>query len=113
MVAINKTDNNITFEVLGMHKVWAFTRKITVTQDNIVSVRHNRELLNGWKGWRILGTSIPFLFQAGTFMRNGKKIFWDVIDKDKALVVTLQNAPFDELVIEVENISEAMAVLAA
>jgi hypothetical protein len=113
MVAITKDNDNIVFEIKGIHKLWAFRHKITVLKENIVSVRPNPDALkNGWKGLRLLGTSLPFLFAAGIFYQQGKKVFWDVSKEKNCIVVELNNSTFSQLVIEVENPEAAMVLLA-
>lgn len=111
MVTINKNDNIVKFEVQGLHKLWAFTNHITLSMDNIVSVRQANVALNTWNGLRLLGTSIPFIFKAGTYRKKGKTSFWDVFRAKNCIVVELQNSDYDELVIEVENPEAAVKLL--
>ncbi len=111
MVTINKNDDTVRFEVQGLHKLWALTNHITLSMDNIVSVRQADVTLNSWNGLRLLGTSIPFIFKAGTYRKKGKTSFWDVFKKKNCLIVALQNTNYDELVIEVENPEAALKLL--
>ncbi len=111
MVTINKNDNTVRFEVKGLHKLWAFTNHITLSMDNIVSVRQDLDALKGWKGFRLLGTAIPFTFWAGTYRKKGKTSFWDVFRKKNCIIVELQNTKYDQLVIEVEDPAAAMKLL--
>jgi hypothetical protein len=111
MVTINKNGSTVRFEVQGLHKLWAFTNHITLSTDNIVSVRQETARFNAWNGLRLLGTSIPFIFKAGTYRKNGKTSFWDVFRKQNCIVVELQNTNYDELVIEVENPEAAVKLL--
>jgi hypothetical protein len=112
MVAIHKENSMVTFEVKGFHKLWAFRNKITVLEDNIISVRQDADVFkSAWKGVRLLGTSIPFIFAAGVFLQKGKKVFWDVFKKKSSIVVELKDSCFSRLIIEVENPEEAMRLL--
>ena len=111
MVTINKNGNTVKFEVEGLHKLWAFTNHITLSMDNIVSVRKDPAVLSNWGGLRLLGTSIPFIFKAGTYRKKGKTSFWDVFRKKNCIIVELQNAQYDQLVIEVENPEAAIKLL--
>lgn len=110
MVTIKKVADNFTFEVNGLHKLWAFKSQITIPADHIVSVRPNKEPLSMWKGLR-LGTHIPFVFTAGTFYKNGKKTFWDVLKKANCIIVELKDSSYSQLIIEVENPEEAVTLL--
>lgn len=40
---------------------------------------------------------------AGTFHQEGKRVFWDVHNKDKAVVIELQDDSYQRLVIEVDD----------
>lgn len=111
MVTIKKEDSNFIFEVNGMHKLWAFKSQITIPVDNIFSAHQNFETIGSWKGFRIPGTHIPFVITAGTFYKSGKKIFWDVVNTDNCIIVELKDADFNQLIIEVENPTEAINIL--
>ncbi len=111
MVAITKADNNFIFEVKGAHKVWAFRRQITVPADSIVSVQPNLDAVSNWRGFRLSGTYIPHVITAGTYYQNGQKTFWDVANRKKSIVIELKNAPFSQLIVEVDNPEAALALL--
>ncbi len=111
MVTIKKVANDFTFEVNGLHKLWAFKSHITIPADHIVSVHQNKEPLSMWKGLRMPGTDIPFVFTAGTFYKNGKKTFWDVLKKENCIIVELKDSSYSQLIIEVENPEAAMELL--
>ena len=52
---------------------------------------------------RAPGTHIPGVFAAGTFHKDGEKIFWDVRDATRAVVIELRDESFARLVLEVED----------
>jgi hypothetical protein len=79
MITISKDNNNFVFEVKGMHKLWAFKSQLTIPMEHIVRVHQNLESIKGWKGWRMPGTYIPSIITAGTFYKEGNKIFWEPI----------------------------------
>jgi hypothetical protein len=111
MVTIKKVANDFVFEVNGLHKLWAFKSQITVPADHILDVHQNKGPLSMWKGVKMPGTNIPFVFTAGTFYKNGKKTFWDVVKKDNSIVVELKDSSYSHLIIEVENPEAAIALL--
>jgi len=111
MVTINKQNNDFIFEVKGLHKIWALKRQLTIPADHITRVHQNTDSVRGWKGWRIPGTSIPGIITAGTYYKNGDKIFWDVCNMNKSIVVELKDENYTKLVIEVENPEDAIKEL--
>lgn len=111
MVAVSKVDENILFEVLGSHKFWAFRSEIKVKYENIVSVKHTQISWWSWVGWRVPGTSLPFVICAGTYLKNKEKHFWDVSNKSKVIEIEIKNEEFQKLFIEVENVEETINLL--
>jgi hypothetical protein len=63
------------------------------------------------KGLRAPGTAIPRLLYAGTFYRDDEKVFWDVHDAAKAIVIELIEEDFKRLVVEVGNPAQAVELI--
>jgi hypothetical protein len=57
---------------------------------------------------RAPGTHVPGLIIAGTYRAQGKKVFWDVCNKRKAIVIDLKNSSYDRLVVEVDDPQETV-----
>jgi hypothetical protein len=55
------------------------------------------------KGIRAPGTHLPGLLTAGTFHREGSTVFWNIRRGTHAIVITLRDADFDQLVIDVDD----------
>ncbi len=112
MVQITKEENNYVFEVKGLHKLWAFKSQLVIPKEHILNVRtHNEEENSWWKGWKLIGTSLPPFINAGTFYKDGDKIFWDVVNIENSIVIELTDENFKKLIIEVEDTLEAMSIL--
>ena len=113
MITIEKQEDNFTFKVNGMHKLWAFKSQLTIPVDNIINAHQDLESVKGWHGWRAPGTSIPSIITAGTFYKDGNKIFWDVSNIENCIIVDLQDEDYKQLIIEVENPADAISILTA
>lgn len=111
MITIEKQDDNFIFNLKGMHKLWAFKSQLTIPIDNIKDARQDLESIKGWKGWRAPGTSLFSLITAGTFHKDGTKIFWDVVDKNNCIIIDLIDEDYKQLIIEVKNPKEAINLL--
>lgn len=112
MVEVTREGSNILFNVKGLHKLWAFKSQLQIPADHIRSARQDTATVKGWwKGLRMPGTSIPGLFNAGTFLKDGRRIFWDVYHEDQAVVIELEHEEYDQLVIEVEDPAAVIALL--
>ena len=111
MIAISKQDDNFVFEVQHFHKLWALKSQLTIPAEHILKVHRDLDSIKGWKGWRLLGTSMPGVLTAGTFLKSGKKIFWDVSNIENCIIIELDHEFYNRLIIEVENPEEAIKTL--
>ena len=104
MVKPEITGDTLHLHVEGLDKLWAFKSELAIPLRHITSVRTDAELTKKWlHGLKWPGISVPGLITAGTFYQDGKRIFWDIHHPDKAVVITLADESYNELVIEVEN----------
>ncbi len=103
MITINKENDSFVFRVNGMHKLWAFKSELTIPFDNIINAHQDMESVKGWHGWKAPGTYIPSIITAGTFYKDGNKIFWDVANIENCIIVDLKDEDYKQLIIEVEN----------
>lgn len=104
MIEVTHDGDKILFDVKGLHKLWALKSRMEIPRLNIRGAhRGDPAAVRGWKGWRSPGMSVPGLIRAGTFYLDGKRIFWDVSNPDKAVVVELEDETYNELIIEVED----------
>ncbi|MBC6988826.1 MULTISPECIES: hypothetical protein [Hymenobacter] len=114
MVEVSREGEEIVFNVKGLHKLWAFKSRLQIPRQHILGARKDPEAVKGWwHGWRVPGTHIPGLLTAGTFLQDEKRIFWDVHHADKTVVIDLDHEDYNQLIIEVENPDEVVALLSA
>ena len=57
----------------------------------------------GGTGSKLIGTSFPGVITAGTFIEHGGRVFWDVHDPEKTIIIELHDERYSELIVEVEN----------
>jgi hypothetical protein len=91
-------------EVKGMDKLWAFKGRLEIPLAHIRGVHADPSIARGWRaGIKAPGTSIPGVIRAGTFYEDGKRVFWDVHDPDKTIVIDLHDERYDQLIVEVAD----------
>ena len=63
------------------------------------------------KGLRAPGTYLPGVITAGTFHIHGERVFWDVHDANKAVVIELADEQYARLIIQVDDPRATVALI--
>lgn len=103
MVKVKFDSNNLVLTVLGMHKVWTLKSDLEIPLSHIKECRINNNELSRPAGWRAPGTYIPGLITAGTYRAHEDRVFWDVVSKDKSIIIDLKDDYYKQIVIEVDS----------
>jgi hypothetical protein len=104
LVDLSIADGKLTLHVRGADKLWAFKSSLEIPLVHIAAVRADPEAARGWyHGIRMPGTSVPGVITAGTFYQDGKRVFWDVHDPDKTIVIDLHDERYNQLIVEVDD----------
>jgi hypothetical protein len=114
VVRVTVAGPNAVFEVEGLDKLWALRSRLEIPLRHIRGARLDPEVARGWwHGVRVMGTQVPGVITAGTFHQHGRRIFWDVHDPDRTVVVELADERYDELIVEVESPATTLGELQA
>lgn len=97
------TDNSLTVDLQGLHKLWAFKSRIRVPLAHVRGATADQGMIHEPKGLRAPGLHLPGAAVIGTFHRDGQRHFWDVRRGADAIVIELVNESYARLVIEVED----------
>lgn len=107
MVTIEIQDNLLILNVQGWDRLWAFKSHMEIPLENVSHAYVDPSIsLGWWQGIRAPGTHIPGLIVAGTFYKDGKRIFWDVKNAENILIIDLNDERYHQLIVEVENPTE-------
>ncbi len=111
MVEVPIQGDKAVFRMVGSHKLWTFRSEIRIPREHIRDARHEEPESPFLKGWRNLGTWVPGVITAGSYQVRDKRIFYDVMDWGKVVVVDLQDEHFNQLVMEVEDPAAVVQLL--
>jgi hypothetical protein len=111
MAAVSIHGSDLTIDIQGMDKLWTFKSRLTIPISHVRGASADPTVLSQSKGWRGPGTHVPGLVVAGTFHPEGQKVFWDVHDENKAIVIELEDDTYQRLVIEVDDPGAAVALI--
>jgi hypothetical protein len=112
VVDLSVAEGKLTLHVRGMDQFWALKSTLEIPLEHVAGIRADAEVARGWwHGIRMPGTQIPGVLTAGTFYEHGKKIFWDVHDPEKTVVIELHHDKYDELIVEVADPNAAVSLV--
>lgn len=108
MTKLRVTDGKLAVEFRGWDKVWCMKSRLEFPLEHIIDVRPADDPVGGV---RTLGTHIPGVITAGTFLEEGNWVFWNVHDPAKAIAVDLRDEHYSKLVLEVAHPAETIREL--
>jgi hypothetical protein len=112
MVVISVRGDKLRLQVKGLDKLWAMRSHLDIPLSAVRAVRADPEVARGvWKGVSAPGTHIPGFIIAGTFYQDDKRIFWDVHDPEKTVVIELVGQRYDQIIVEVGDPAAAVALV--
>jgi hypothetical protein len=102
MAVVLVRGETLEIEVTGFDKVLALKSRLQVPLAHVRGVTHDPGFSRGWKGWKTAGTNAGVI-TAGTFHHDGDRVFWDVHDPQKLVVIELADERYRRLVIQVDD----------
>lgn len=103
MAKISIDGSDLTIAVEGLDRLWTFKSRLTIPMAHVRGATADPTIAGDPKGWRGPGTHLPGVVVAGTFHQDGQRVFWDIHDKGKAVVIELADDTYQRLVIQVED----------
>ncbi len=112
MVDLSVSEGKLVLHVEGADKIFALKSTLEIPLQHIAGIRADPEVARGWwHGFRMPGTQIPGVITAGTFYQHGQKVFWDVHDPEKTVVIELRDERYNELIVEVADPQAAVEMV--
>jgi hypothetical protein len=103
MARVEVAGDLLSVQIEAMDKRWTFKSQRDIPLAHVTGVEADPAVAGGWKGWRGPGAHVPGVIVAGTFHSQGDRVFWDVHDPAKAVVIHLADERYARLVIGVED----------
>jgi len=112
MARVRIENEQLVITVQGIRKFFAMKSEISVPLANVENVTTGLE----WKDLpktldKVLGTNSNELYYGGRFRQDGDKVFYDLLRKEEAIVITLKNENFSRLVIGCETPDETVSFI--
>ncbi len=103
MARISIDGSDLVVEVQGMDKLWSLKSKLRIPLAHVRGATADPVIIDQPLGWKVAGSRIPGVIVAGTFRQDGKRVFWDVHDKARAVAIELHDETYARLVVQVDD----------
>ena len=111
MSKIHVEGDELIVEIEGLDKLWALKSRLVIPLANVRGATADPGILKESKGLRTPGAHVPGVITAGTFRLDGERVFWDVHDAAKALVIELADERYARLVVQVADPRATVALI--
>lgn len=112
MVRASIAGGRLRLELQGLRKLWVLQSRLEIPLERVRNVRVEPEVARRWlAGLRHTPGGPRRLPTPGTLSRDGERLFWDVADPDRTVVIAVAGEPYEELVVEVERPAEVLGLI--
>ncbi|MEU2253621.1 hypothetical protein [Nocardia xishanensis] len=111
MAEVSIDGRDLVIRIEGLDKLLALKSRLTIPLANVRGATADPGIIKERKGIRAPGTHLPRVVTAGTFHIDGERVFWDVRDPDKAVVIELADEHYARLVVQVDNPADVVALI--
>jgi hypothetical protein len=111
MARVEVAGDRLSIQIEGMDRLWSLRSRLEIPLAHVAGVEADPAAARGWKGWRAPGAHVPGVIVAGTFHRQGDRVFWDVRDAARAVVIRLTDERYARLVIGVDDPAQTVATI--
>ncbi|MBL7257677.1 hypothetical protein [Paractinoplanes lichenicola] len=94
---------DLIVELSGLDKLWALKSSLTIPLANVRGATLDPGITREFKGVKTAGTHVPGVITAGSFRVDGERVFWDVRNPMKAVVIELRDEHYTRLIVQVED----------
>ena len=112
MALVEVSGNELVCDVQGADRIWALKSNLRIPLEHVVGAESGAEEAAKWyHGIRAPGTSLPGVITAGTFYKDGERVFWDVHHPESAVAIMLRDERYQRLVVEVADPTATIAAI--
>lgn len=89
MARVEVVGDRLSIQIEGMDKLWSLKSHLEIPLAHVTGAEADPEAVRDWRGWRGPGTHLPGVVAAGTFHHQSDRVFWDVHDAARAVMIHL------------------------
>lgn len=103
MTRIDITEDQLVVTLQGMDRFWSLRRRIAVPLSAVRGATADPGVVREPAGLRAPGTYVPRFITAGTFHKDGERVFWNVRGSQEPVVIELAEQAYARLVLGVPD----------
>ncbi|MEU4532421.1 hypothetical protein AB0F49_29735 [Micromonospora ureilytica] len=103
--------DDLVVQIEGMDRLWSLKSRMVIPLANVRGATADPGIAAEPKGLRAPGTSLPGVITAGTFHQDGERVFWNIRDGARAVVIELADEHYARLVVEVADPAATVALI--
>ncbi|MFI2209242.1 hypothetical protein [Streptomyces sp. NPDC020141] len=111
MAQVGIDGGRLIVEMTGFDRVWALKKRLDIPLDHVRGATADPGAAREPKGIRAAGTHFPRFITSGTFYHRGERMFWDVRDASKAVVIELTGERYARLIVQVADPRATVALI--
>lgn len=103
LARVDVADGELIVRPRGLNRLWALKTEFRVPLAQVSEVHTDVDRQGLPSGFRMPGTYVPGLIQAGTYRRRGERSFWLVGRTAKVTVIDCLGGRFDRIVLHLTD----------
>ncbi len=120
MAELTISGSDLLITLTGIRRIGTLKRRLTIPLDRVRGATVDAGLAMRWPGFKkeaqwpgrkVLGTNLYGRYLGGVFVQDGHRVFWDVADPEKAIVIVLDNHDYTRLYLEVDDPDRAVSMI--
>ena len=114
MTDLSIDNEKLFIEVQGLDRLQALRSHLTIPLVHIASCEYDPEIARIWyHGIKVPGIALPDVITEDTFFKDHNRVFWDVHNPKKTIVINLHDESFSQFVVEVKDPQTAIELILA
>lgn len=111
MAQVDIDGDLLVVEIEGLDRLWALKSRLEIPLVNVRGATADPGVIKEPKGIRAPGAHVPGVITAGTFHIDGERVFWDVRDAARAVVIELRDERYARLIVQVADPRATVALI--
>ena len=111
MATVTIAGGELAVLVEGAEPPWTIASRLVLPLAAVAGAASDPAVARAARWLRLAAAQLPGIVSAGAFLIDGERVFWDVRDPEKAIVIRLGTGCYASLVVEVADPAGTVALI--